>query len=54
VGAAVVRALVAEPSCAEVMMVNPKAIPLTANRRLRHVILDTRHAELCCISKMRR
>src|SRR5271156_6797773 len=46
VGAAVVRALVAEPSCAEVVMVNRKAIPLTANHltsnhRLRQVILDT-------------
>src|SRR5258708_23296591 len=41
VGAAVVRALVAEPSCAEVVMVNRKATPLTANHRLRQVILDT-------------
>ena len=41
VGAAVVRALVAEPSCAEVVMVNRKAIPLTATHRLRQVILDT-------------
>jgi nucleoside-diphosphate-sugar epimerase len=41
VGAAVVRALVAEPSCAEVVMVNRKAIPLTANHRSRQVILDT-------------
>ena len=41
VGAAVVRALVAVPSCAEVVMVNRKAIPLAANRRLRQVILDT-------------
>jgi len=41
VGAAVVRALVAEPSCAEVVMVNRKAIPLTADPRLRQVILDT-------------
>src|ERR1044071_1113810 len=41
VGAAVVRALVAEPSCAEVVMVNRKAIALTANHRLRQVILDT-------------
>ena len=41
VGAAVVRALLAEPSCAEVVMVNRKAIPLTANHRLRQVILDT-------------
>ena len=41
VGAAVVRALVAEPSCAEVVMVNRKTIPLTANLRSRQVILDT-------------
>jgi hypothetical protein len=41
VGAAVVRALVAEPSCAEVVMVNRKAIPLTTTHRLRQVILDT-------------
>ncbi len=41
VGAAVVRALVAEPSCAEVVMVNRKAISLTADHRLRQVILDT-------------
>ena len=41
VGAAVVRALVAEPSCAEVVMVNRKTAPLTADHRLRQVILDT-------------
>ena len=41
VGAAVVRALVAAPSCAEVVMVNRKAIPPTATARLRQVILDT-------------
>jgi uncharacterized protein YbjT (DUF2867 family) len=41
VGAAVVRALVALPSCAEVVLVNRKATPLTANDRLRQVILDT-------------
>jgi uncharacterized protein YbjT (DUF2867 family) len=41
VGAAVVRALVAEPSCAEVVMVNRKTTPLTADSRLRQVILDT-------------
>jgi len=41
----VVRALVAEPSCAEVVMVNRKAIPLTANHRLRQVILDTASAQ---------
>ena len=45
VGAAVVRALVAEPSCAEVVMVNRKATPLTANHRLRQVILDTAAAQ---------
>ena len=45
VGAAVVRALVAEPSCAEVVMVNRKAAPLTANPRLRQVILDTAAAQ---------
>ena len=41
VGAAVVRALVALPSCAEVVMVNRKASPLAASDRLRQVILDT-------------
>jgi len=45
VGAAVVRALVAEPSCAEVVMVNRKAMPLTANHRLRQVIMDTAAAQ---------
>jgi len=45
VGAAVVRALVAEPSCAEVVMVNRKTIPIAADPRLRQVILDTAHAE---------
>jgi uncharacterized protein YbjT (DUF2867 family) len=41
VGAAVVRALVALASCAEVVMVNRKASPLAAGDRLRQVILDT-------------
>src|SRR5262245_63079815 len=41
VGAAVVRALAAEPSCVEVVMVNRKATSLTANPRLRQVIVDT-------------
>ena len=45
VGAAVVRALVAEPSCAEIVMVNRKAIPLTVNPRLRQIILDTSSAQ---------
>jgi uncharacterized protein YbjT (DUF2867 family) len=37
VGAAVVRALVAEPSCAEVVMVNRKTTPLPPDNRLRQV-----------------
>src|SRR5215510_16111264 len=41
VGAAVVRALAAEPSCAEVVMVNRRAIPPIANPRVRQVIVDT-------------
>jgi uncharacterized protein YbjT (DUF2867 family) len=41
VGAAVVRALVAEPSCAEIVMVNRRAISLAADLRVRQVILDT-------------
>ena len=41
VGAAVVRALIAEPSCAEVVMVNRRAIPLTAEPRVRQVVMDT-------------
>jgi uncharacterized protein YbjT (DUF2867 family) len=45
VGAAVVRALVAEPSCAEVVMVNRKAAPLTTTARLRQAILNTADAQ---------
>jgi uncharacterized protein YbjT (DUF2867 family) len=45
VGAAVVRALAAEPSCAEVVMVNRRANALTADPRVRQVILDTASAE---------
>jgi uncharacterized protein YbjT (DUF2867 family) len=41
VGAAVVRALVGLPSCAEVVMVNRKATPLAATPRLRQEVLDT-------------
>jgi uncharacterized protein YbjT (DUF2867 family) len=41
VGSAVVRALLAEPSCVEVVMVNRKTISLDANPRLRPVIMDT-------------
>jgi len=45
VGAAVVRALVAEPSCAEVVMVNRRAIAATADTRVRQVVLDSAAAE---------
>jgi nucleoside-diphosphate-sugar epimerase len=45
VGAAVVRALTAEPSCAEVVMVNRRVISLTADPRVRRVILDTADAQ---------
>jgi uncharacterized protein YbjT (DUF2867 family) len=41
VGGAVVRALTAEPSCSEVVMVNRREIPLTASPRVRQVVLDT-------------
>lgn len=44
VGAAVVGALAAEPSCAEVVMVNRRAISLTGDPRVRQVILDTASA----------
>ncbi len=44
VGAAVVRALAAEPLCAEVVMVNRKPASLTAGPRVRQVILDTADA----------
>ena len=45
VGSAVVRALRTEPSCTEVIMVNRKAISLTADIRVRQVILDTAAAQ---------
>jgi uncharacterized protein YbjT (DUF2867 family) len=45
VGAAVVRALAAEPSCVEILMVSRKAISLSADPRLRQVILDTAAAQ---------
>jgi len=45
VGAAVVRALAAEPSCAEVVMVNRRAISLAAGPRVQQVILDTADAQ---------
>lgn len=44
VGSAVVRALAAEPSCAEIVMVNRKAASLSPDRRVRQVVLDTADA----------
>jgi uncharacterized protein YbjT (DUF2867 family) len=41
VGSAVVRALVAEPSCAEIVMVNRKAAPPISEPRVRQVTMDT-------------
>jgi uncharacterized protein YbjT (DUF2867 family) len=41
VGAAVVRALAAAPSCAEVVMVNRREISPAGDSRVRQVILDT-------------
>ena len=45
VGAAVMRALAAEPSCAEVVMVNRRAVSLSADPRVRQAILDTAAAQ---------
>jgi uncharacterized protein YbjT (DUF2867 family) len=45
VGAAVVRALAAEPSCVEVVMVNRRAIAPAADPRMRQVVLDTAAAQ---------
>jgi uncharacterized protein YbjT (DUF2867 family) len=44
VGTAVIRALVAEPACREVVMVNRRAAPLVADARVRQVVLDTASA----------
>jgi uncharacterized protein YbjT (DUF2867 family) len=46
VGSAVVRALAAEPSCIEVVLVNRRSVPLTADPRVRQVMLDTAAAHL--------
>jgi uncharacterized protein YbjT (DUF2867 family) len=45
VGAAVVRALAATPSCTEIVMVNRKMTSVGDNRRVRQVILDTAVAQ---------
>ncbi|MGY3231674.1 uncharacterized protein YbjT (DUF2867 family) [Luteibacter sp. HA06] len=42
VGAAVVRALVAEPSCVEVVMVNRREVSPVPGSRVRQVVLDTK------------
>jgi uncharacterized protein YbjT (DUF2867 family) len=44
VGGAVLRALMAEPSCAEIVMVNRRAAPPSADPRVRQVVLDTADA----------
>jgi len=41
VGSAVVRALIAEPSCSEIVMINRKAISPPDDARVRQVVLDT-------------
>jgi uncharacterized protein YbjT (DUF2867 family) len=55
VGAAVVRALAAEPSCVEVVMVNRRTSSAIADPRVRQVILDTAAAqfpaEVCALAK---
>jgi uncharacterized protein YbjT (DUF2867 family) len=45
VGTAVVRALAAAPSCAEVVMVTRRPVSLTADPRVRQVTLDTAAAQ---------
>jgi uncharacterized protein YbjT (DUF2867 family) len=45
VGAAVMRALAAEPSCAEIVMVNRRAVSQAADPRVREVVLDTAAAQ---------
>jgi uncharacterized protein YbjT (DUF2867 family) len=45
VGSAVVRALAGQPSCAEIVMVNRRAISPNADARVRQVILDTASAQ---------
>jgi uncharacterized protein YbjT (DUF2867 family) len=45
VGSAVVRALAAEPSCAEVVMVNRREVPPAGDARVRQVIMDTADAQ---------
>lgn len=44
VGSAVVRALAAAPSCAEVVMVNRRPVPAALGPRVRQVVLDTSDA----------
>ena len=44
VGSAVVRALMAEPSCAGIVMINRREAPPIADSRVRQVVLDTADA----------
>ena len=41
VGAAVVRALVAQPSCAQIVMISRKTTPVADEARVRQIIMDT-------------
>jgi len=45
VGSAVLRALVAQPSCTEVVMVNRRVVSLTGDPRVRQVTMDTADAQ---------
>ncbi|UPG91761.1 hypothetical protein L2Y96_08340 [Luteibacter aegosomaticola] len=45
VGAAVIRALLATPSCVEIVMVNRREVGIAADPRLSQVVLDTSAAE---------
>jgi uncharacterized protein YbjT (DUF2867 family) len=45
VGGAVVRALAAEPSCAEIVMINRRAVSPNTDPRVRQVIFDTAEAQ---------
>ena len=45
VGSALVRALLADSSCTEVVMLNRRSTPLAANARLRQLVMDTGAAD---------
>jgi uncharacterized protein YbjT (DUF2867 family) len=45
VGSAVIAALAAQPSCAEVVMVNRREVSLTGDPRVRQMVMDTADAQ---------